>query len=264
MPIIHRLSSPDTVLRKSCDASMLLQALLDAIIDLGIPVTNKYEDVIGDMELDVLMEPTIKHTKNLYLVSTEITKMRANIFPIVNLINALKDHYQNNKGSAVVGVASPQRNKTNASKSASDHSTVEISALARTYFGDVEDHVLMMVQSLETMRRSCDNMIDLIFNTISAVQNESMKQLTYSTIIFLPLSFMTGYFGMNFENMSSLRGGDGFFWKVAMPFVAVTFLWMMKDTFKWYITRIMQQRTVNNSRKGRLAREKLAHAHKRR
>jgi hypothetical protein len=71
---------------------MIVQAMIDAIIDLAIPVTSEYQNVIGDLELDVLTEPSIKHTTALYVVTSEIASMRGFISPIVNLINALKDH----------------------------------------------------------------------------------------------------------------------------------------------------------------------------
>jgi hypothetical protein len=77
---------------------MIVQAMIDAIIDLAIPVTSEYQNVIGDLELDVLTEPSIKHTTALYVVTSEIASMRGFISPIVNLINALKDH----KSAAVI------------------------------------------------------------------------------------------------------------------------------------------------------------------
>ena len=227
---------------------MLLQALMDAIIDLAIPVTKAYEDVIGELELNVLTDPDIRHTKNLYIATTEITKLRSNISPTVQLINALRDH------KTPYAHANPNHPSHGHNRSA--HSTVDISSMARIYFGDVEDHILQMTDSLDTMRRSCDNMIDLIFNTISAYQNESMKQLTIVTIIFLPLSFLSGYFGMNFENFGAIKKSDAYFWKIAIPVAVAIMLWVMRDTLKWYIIRIIEQRGISRTRKGRLLREK--------
>ncbi|OIW34143.1 hypothetical protein CONLIGDRAFT_697025 [Coniochaeta ligniaria NRRL 30616] len=91
-PIIRRLQTPDTILRQSCDASMIGQSIVDAIIDLAIPVASCYSDVIADLELDVLTRPNITHTKRLYIIITEINKMVSFINPITNLINALRDH----------------------------------------------------------------------------------------------------------------------------------------------------------------------------
>lgn len=71
---------------------MVGQAIIDAVIDLAIPVATTYGDVIGDLELDILTRPNITHTKKLYIVITELNKILSFITPVVNLINALRDH----------------------------------------------------------------------------------------------------------------------------------------------------------------------------
>jgi len=225
---------------------MLLQAVMDAIIDLGIPVTKAYEEAIGELELNVLTEPSIKHTQNLYIAMTEITKMRINISPIIQLINALRDHKVPTSDLTGDGQSGYKQ---------SAHSLVDISPMARTYFGDVEDHIHQMLDSLDTMRRSCDNMIDLIFNTISAYQNESMKQLTVVTIIFLPLSFLSGYFGMNFTKFAAIEHTDAYFWQIAVPVAAAIITWLSRDRIKWYFSRIIQKRGISRTRKSRLNKE---------
>ncbi|KAI9867754.1 MAG: hypothetical protein M1823_009105, partial [Watsoniomyces obsoletus] len=72
LPILRRLETPGTILRESADATMLTQAILDAIIDLAIPVTTAYQDSIGDLELDVLTDPDIIQSKALYILTSEI------------------------------------------------------------------------------------------------------------------------------------------------------------------------------------------------
>lgn len=91
-PILARLSSPTTILRKSCDASMVAQAIIDAIIDMAIPVTACYADIVGDLELDVLTHPEVKHTKSLYIIISEINKLFSFVNPIQALISSLRDH----------------------------------------------------------------------------------------------------------------------------------------------------------------------------
>ncbi|KAH8899152.1 hypothetical protein GQ53DRAFT_677983 [Thozetella sp. PMI_491] len=245
-PIIRRLQTADTILRHSCDASMVCQAIIDAVIDLAIPVTACYADTIGDLELDVLTRPNIKHTKELYVIIAEINKMLSLINPITNLVQALRDHKTELSQDDVYSEIQKSGKRP------------IISPLTSTYLGDVLDHCVLITDGFNQLKGSADNMIDLIFNTVSTYQNESMKQLTIITIIFLPLTFLTGYFGQNFDSFGILYDplGVNIFWVIAAPVSLATLLVMMREAIWDYVKVLGQRRHIAQLRSNRNKRQK--------
>ena len=127
---------------------------------MAIPVTTAYSDAIAELELDVLTQAQVSHTTSLYVLTSEIVQFRSNISPIVNLVNALRDHKSDTIPAMTPGL-------TGRPPKISSTSDVTITPMTNVYLGDVEDHCVLITEGLDTMRRAADNMIDLIFNTHS-------------------------------------------------------------------------------------------------
>ncbi|KAK7408091.1 hypothetical protein QQX98_009746 [Neonectria punicea] len=246
-PIVTRLSTPGTILRESNDASLLVQAIIDAIIDLAIPLTSVYTDIISDIELDVLTAPSMRQSKRLYICISEINKMLSFLNPIDNVVNVLRDHktYLTHE-QAMKELENPS-------------SGVVVTPMTHTYLGDVLDHCIMITEALQQLKQSSDNLISLIFNTISANQNESMKQLTTVTIIFLPLTFITGFFGQNFfeEGFPDIHHGIWYFWACAVPTVVATILILMREMIYTWLIRIVQRKHIGSIRKKKIRSRKM-------
>ncbi|KAG7691524.1 hypothetical protein KL915_005271 [Ogataea haglerorum] len=234
--ILARLAARDTLLRTSDEASILLHSILDAIVDLVYPVTSAYGQRLNEIELDILTNPTISHTQELHLMINELANLKSRITPACNLIHQMRE-------------------VTNFRKFMSENSVL--------YMNDIYDHLVSYVDDIESMSRTIENLVNLIFNTLSVETNNSMKQLSLVTVVFLPLSFWAGYFGMNFEKFGNLKEGVGFYWKVTIPFTCVLILLVMwRDIFKKanysrkYVARIMADIAIERAEKERKLRRR--------
>ncbi|KAL2106798.1 hypothetical protein VUR80DRAFT_6200 [Thermomyces stellatus] len=160
-PIIKRLATSGTVLRQSCDASMMVQAIIDAIIDLAVPLTSVYSDVIGDLELDVLTSPSVKHSRSLYIIISEINKMLSLLGPIDSLISVLRDH-------------KTSMTQEDASRVLRDGTSVTVTPMTHTYLGDVLDQCTVVSEALYQSKRAADNASE----TSPSPPSEYVKPLT--------------------------------------------------------------------------------------
>jgi len=86
------------------------------------------------------------------------------------------------------------------------------------YFSDVHDHVLRITESIESHRDMLSALLDICSSSVSNRMNEIMKVLTVSALIFVPLTFIAGIYGMTFEYMPELR------WRRAYPGLWLVFI----------------------------------------
>ncbi|KAF5839166.1 cora-like Mg2+ transporter protein-domain-containing protein [Dunaliella salina] len=96
----------------------------------------------------------------------------------------------------------------------SPHAAVQqkvlISRLTKTYLSDVQDHLSSTLDSINSLSEQCRDLIALIFNLAAHQTNQSMQALTVVSVLFLPLTFLAGIYGMNFDNIPELHWEYGY------------------------------------------------------
>jgi len=159
----------------------ICHALLDSIVDEYLPVIDKMEMEIEWLEDSVLEKPNPETLAQLLRLKHSILSLRRVITPLREVINKLaRDEY-------------PQ-----------------IEAQMRLYFRDIYDHVIWVLDISDTIRDIVSGALDIYLNSTSLRLNEVMKALTIVSTIFLPLSFVSGVFGMNFRFMPWIDSASGF------------------------------------------------------
>ncbi|RDB29445.1 Cobalt/magnesium transport protein CorA [Hypsizygus marmoreus] len=212
-PISQRLRQRDTGLRQSADPSLLVHALLDLIVDNALEVIDAYHAKINKFERSILLKPKIKTVRSLHILSGDLILHKRTLEPIKTMIYGLR-RYDLDRAAALVDMSDP----ANANKKIVGF----MSHKTKIYLADVFDHMEYILTSLDMFAGISENLIGYTFNLASYEMNEVMRRLTLATIIFLPLTLLTGYFGMNFDPMWSVnKNSDLLFWEIAIPVMAI-------------------------------------------
>ncbi len=102
------------------------------------------------------------------------------------------------------------------------------------YYKDTYDHVIDIIDIIEGYRDTVFGFLDIYLSTLSNRMNEIMKTLSIIGTIFIPLSFLTGYFGMNFKHETILESQSGFMWSnIIMLMIPISLLGYFKLR-KWF------------------------------
>ncbi|KAM5539863.1 hypothetical protein V8D89_006366 [Ganoderma adspersum] len=216
-PITERLRARDTGLRTTADPSLLVESLLDLVVDQALEVVEEYQGRILKIEQAVLLKPSMKTVRRLHILQGDLILHKRTLEPIKTVIYGLR-RYDIDRVLALREHHDPT-------------AKVEgyMSHKSKIYLADVHDHMEYILTSLDMIAGITENLINYTFNMASYEMNEVMRRLTLATIIFLPLTLLTGYFGMNFEAMWSVnKHSDLLFWEIGIPVMIVViplFLW---------------------------------------
>ncbi|KAL8280853.1 hypothetical protein RQP46_006857 [Phenoliferia psychrophenolica] len=214
--IFDRIQSGADLIRDSEDPSFILQALLDVVADHSLEIVDEFRDQITRLESRVLARPDMSDVRHLHILSAQLLLLKSTLSPLRLLLHAIR--LQDDAKAAAASRISTEQGMKNCGF---------VSYEAKVYLEDVIDHVESTLGSLDLFSSLAENLIAYTFNTISYSSNAYMQALSVLSVIFLPLTFLSGYFGMNFTTFPSVVTPDGnvvTFWKIAAPISVVTTL----------------------------------------
>lgn len=204
-PIRERLNRHRGVIRQR-QADYLTYALWDAVIDGYFPVLEAYGEKIELLEDEAIASPSGRTLAKIYRVRRELLALRRGIWSQRDALNVLI-----REGHPLVGDR------------------------IQPYLKDCYDHTVQVIDMLETYRELASGLMDVYLSAVSNKTNEVMRLLTVISTIFIPLTFIAGVYGMNFNpdaspwNMPELNWYWGYsaFWGVtiAIAFTLVFYFW---------------------------------------
>ncbi len=174
-PVRERIRAGKGLMRKS-GPDYLAYAVIDAVIDGYYPIMEDFGEHLEELEDEIVARPHPELLQQIHRVKREMLALRRAVWPQREAINQL----------------------------IRDDSDFVCDSV-KTYLRDVYDHCIQIIDVIETYRELVSGLMDVYLSSVANRQNEVMKVLTITATIFIPLTFLAGIYGMNFDDMPELH-----------------------------------------------------------
>lgn len=202
-PVIERLKASVGKTRRN-GTDYLVFALMDIIVDNYFLVLEKFGEKLDTIE-ESIISGSKKHSLNdLYGLKRELTFVRRAIWPLRDMINQLIRE---------------------------DNALISKDVVP--YYRDLYDHTMQAVDTIDSYRELLASLADVHLSTISNRMNAVMKTLTIFSAIFMPLTFIVGVYGMNFDNMPELKSQNGYFYTWGVMIIVTIGMILYFKLKKW-------------------------------
>ncbi len=180
-------------------ADFLAYTLIDAVVDNYFIVLERLGERIEQIEAELIKNPTTETIQGLHHLKREMLFLRKSIWPLREVVSSMEREQPAliTKGTLI-------------------------------YLRDVYDHTIHVIDTIEIYRDMLSGMIDIYLSSLSFRLNEIMKVLTIIATLFIPLTFITGVYGMNFKYMPELG------WRWGYPAVLVMMLLVMAVMVRYF------------------------------
>jgi magnesium transporter len=175
--------------RLRAGGGFLLYTILDTVVDGYFPVVDQFEDRIDELEVGLFQNSPLagEVLRRIFQMKQAATAFRRAAVPMRDILTPII------RGDVTL------------------FSEDEI-----VYFRDVYDHAIRVTDQLDTLRDLLSSALDIHLSLVATRQNDVSRQLTVIATIFLPLSFLVGFFGQNFDWLVGHISGAGAFWGLGM------------------------------------------------
>lgn len=184
----------------------LLYALIDRVVDNYFLVIESLEEKIENLENKISSNPSKDDFENILNLKKELMKFKKSIFPLRELSAKFSD----------------------------DQVREFIQEDINIYLRDLQDHIVVVNEASESLFNRGTDLIQLYHSTLSTNMNEIMKVLAMISTIFIPLSFLAGLYGMNFQFMPELTWRYGYFFVLFIMFIIFLGTGLYFKKKKWW------------------------------